>query len=580
MSATSPDVKGRDRWDSRTAFIMAAIGSAVGLGNVWRFPYTAYQNGGGAFFIPYIVALVTTGIPLMILEYGVGQMFQGSAPAAMKRVNKTFEWVGWFALGTASMISFYYAVVMAWSWQFLLESFRYAFADAMPWAANAEAYFAEHVLHRADAGPETWQIVWPLVAGLAATWLIVFFIIHKGVHRVGRVVLITVPLPVLLLVVLAIRGLTLEGAVQGIEYYLCPDFAKLSDPKVWLAAYGQIFFSLTLGFGVMIAYASYNKRGGDITNNAFITCLANCATSFFAGFVVFSVLGFLALKQGNVPVEDVVKGGPDLAFVTYPLAISKLGEYGWFWPPLVAILFFVTLLSLGIDSLFSLVEATVAGLHDRFSGLSRNAITAGMCVLGFLVGLLFATRGGLPWLACFDRWCNDYGLAFVGLMECLAVGYFFRTARLREYINSVSEIHLGGWWELCIRLVTPLALTALLGHQILTRELMGEGSDWRQVTAKIFFFLLLVGALALGRRLRLIAIVMSGVAAFFVFSLWLSTPAALTGALAVMILFGGVAMCVGIAIRGKDVEHHEQTFGWPEDERRLHGPTHGPDDDD
>jgi len=579
MSPDAPDANGRDRWDSRTAFIMAAIGSAVGLGNVWRFPYTAYQNGGGAFFIPYIVALVTTGIPLMILEYGVGQMFQGSAPTAMRRVNKTFEWVGWFALGTASMISFYYAIVMAWSWQFLLESFRYAFADAMPWAADAEAYFTQHVLQRADAGGETWHIVWPLVGGLAATWLIVFLIIHKGVRRVGRVVLITVPLPVLLLVVLAIRGLTLEGAVDGIEYYLYPDFAKLADPKVWLAAYGQIFFSLTLGFGVMIAYASYNTRGGDITNNAFITCLANCATSFLAGFVVFSVLGFLALKQGNVPVEDVVKGGPDLAFVTYPLAISKLGEYGRFWPPLVAILFFITLLSLGIDSLFSLVEAAVAGLHDRFSGLSRNTITAGMCVAGFLVGLLFATRGGLSWLACFDRWCNDYGLVFVGLMECLAVGYFFRTARLREYINSVSEIHLGGWWELCIRLVTPLALTALLGHQILTRELMGEAGDWRQATAKVFFFGLLVAAFVLGRRLWLIGIVASGVVAFFGFSVWLSTVAALTGALAVMILFGGLGMCIGIAARGKDVEHHEQTFGWPEDERRPHLPVHPADDD-
>ncbi len=574
--------QGRDRWDSRTAFIMAAIGSAVGLGNVWRFPYTAYQNGGGAFFIPYIVALVTTGIPLMILEYGVGQMFQGSAPTAMRRVNKTFEWVGWFALGTASMISFYYAVVMAWSWQFLFDSFRYAFADTMPWAGNAEAYFTESILRRADRGPETWQIVWPLVAGLAATWAAVFLVIHKGVHRVGRVVLVTVPLPVLLLVVLAIRGLTLEGAVNGVEYYLRPDFEKLRDPQVWLAAYGQIFFSLTLGFGVMIAYASYNKRRGDITNNAFITSLANCATSFLAGFVVFSVLGFLALKQGNVPVAEVVKGGPDLAFVTYPLAISKLGEYGRFWPPLVAILFFVTLLSLGIDSLFSLVEAAVAGLHDRFSSLSRNTVTAGMCVGGFLVGLLFATRGGLAWLGVFDRWCNDYGLAFVGLMECLAIGYFFRTARLREYINSVSEIHLGGWWELCIRLVTPLALTVLLGHQILTKELLpvaGEDADQiaflgmqvhRATVARVFFLGLLVAAFLLGRRKRLIAIVASGAVAYFLFSLWLSTEASLTAALAVMILLGGLAICIGIAARGKDVEHHERTHGWPEEERLLH----------
>ena len=567
MSETSLQPPRRDRWDNRTAFVMAAIGSAVGLGNVWRFPYTAYQNGGGAFFIPYIVALVTTGIPLMILEMGIGQMFQGSAPAALKRVNRTFEWVGWFALGTASIISFYYAVIMAWSWQFLAESARYAFAEALPWASDAKGYFESHILNLPETAREGWQLQWPLVAGLALTWLLVFIIIHKGVHRVGRVVLVTVPLPVILLVVLAIRGLTLEGARAGIEYYLRPNFEVLKDPKVWLAAYGQIFFSLSLGFGIMIAYASYNRRRGDITNNAFITSLANCATSFLAGFVVFSVLGFLAFKEGGVPVGKVVEGGPDLAFVTYPLAISKLGEYGRFWPPLVAILFFITLLSLGIDSLFSLIEAAVAGLHDRFPSVTRNMVTTGMCVTGFLVGLHFATRDGLNWLGVFDRWCNDYGLAFVGLMECLAIGYFFKTARLREFVNSVSEIHLGGWWELCIRLVTPIALTVLLGYQILTRELAGEGGDWHKTVVMVVFFGLLVLAFALGRRWWQIAVLALGVVAYFVFRLFLSAQAALTGALAVMILFGGLAICMAIAMRGKDVEHHERTHGWPAEER-------------
>ncbi len=560
---------GRERWHSRTAFIMAAIGSAVGLGNVWRFPATAYANGGGAFFIPYIVALITTGIPLMILEYGVGQMFQGSAPKALGRVNKTFEWVGWFALGTASIISFYYAAVMAWSWHFLAASFRHAFDDALPWAADPQGYFENTVLNAAGKGWEAWHLQGPLVIGLALTWVLVFLIIHRGVRRVGRIVLITVPLPVILLLVLAIRGMTLDGAGDGIEYYLKPDFARLSDPQVWLAAYGQIFFSLSLGFGIMIAYASYNKRRGDITNNAFITSLANCATSFFAGFAVFSVLGFLAFKEGK-PVDEVVEAGSGLAFVTYPTAISKLRELGGFWPPFVAILFFLTLLSLGIDSLFSLVEAAVAGLHDKFGWLSRNVLTAGMCIVGFLAGLLFVTRGGGAWIDVFNRWCNDYGLAFVGLMECLAIGYFFRTGRLREYINSVSEIHLGGWWELCIRLVTPLVLIVLLGHQILTRELTGAQKDWRLIVAMLVFFGVLVGAFALGRRWWQIAIVALGAVGFGIFRIWLSTEAALTGALALTILFGGLAICIAIAMRGKDVEHHEQAHGWPEEERLEH----------
>jgi len=586
MSQTPVQPERRERWNSRTAFIMAAIGSAVGLGNVWRFPYMVYQNGGGAFFIPYIIALVTAGIPLMILEYGVGQMMQGSAPKALGRLNKNYEWVGWFALCIGSMISFYYAVVMAYAWQFLGESIRYAMSE-LPWAANAHDHFYKGMLALPDANlpDHMWEIQPWLVVGLVLTWAAVFVIIVKGVRVVGRVVLITVPLPVLLLGVLAVRGLTLEGALDGIEYYLRPDFTRLKDPQVWLDAYGQIFFSLSLGFGIMIAYASYNKRRGDITNNAFLTSLANCATSFFAGFVVFSILGFLAFKTGK-DVGEVATSGPGLAFVTYPTAIAMLGEYGAFWPPLVAVLFFVMLLSLGIDSLFSIVEGVVAGLHDRFGFLNRGLVTAAFCGTGLLVGIvLFASRAGLGWLDLFDHWAN-YGLVTVGLIECLLVGYFFRTARLREFVNTVSEIHLGGWWELCIRLVAPLSLVVLLGSSLLKEVTEGiyGAADWpdSMVQAGFWvFFGLFVVSFLMGRRWGLLCVVVGGIAFYFLFhfGLSLSTPASLAGALAMMILFGGLGVCIAIAIRGKDVEHHEQTHGWPEREKRLDLAPRGDDDE-
>ena len=607
MSRTAPEPETRDRWDSRTAFIMAAIGSAVGLGNVWRFPGKVYEGGGGAFFVPYIVALITAGIPLMILEYGIGQLFQGSAPKALGRANKNYEWVGWFALCVGGVISFFYAVVMAWALVFLVESVYGAFSGTVPWGDAPADYFREHVLAESRAPGERWDLHWPLVASLATIWVAVFLIIYKGVRRVGHVVLVTVPLPVLLLGVLAIRGLTLEGAIDGIEYYLNPDFSKLGDPDVWVSAYGQIFFSLSLGFGILIAYASYNRRRSDVTNNAFITSLANCATSFFAGFVVFSVLGFLAFKDG-IRVENVTvpTGGGGLAFVTYPLAIAKLGEYSRFWPPLVAILFFLMLLSLGIDSLFSIVEGVIAGLHDRFRVLTRGRVTAVMCGGGFLAGLLFATRAGGDWIDQFNVWA-DYGLVFVGLMECLVVGYFFRTARLEHYINEVSEIHLGGWWKLCIRLIVPLTLIFILAAALLekmeakpasepppakadsARPVTApeatpadgapvadpeeqEAQEWLTFAAYVsvaVFFGLFVLSFLLGRRWGLLGIMGLGLVSYCFFSIWLSRPASLAGALALMILFGGLGVCIAIAIRGKDVEHHEQTHGWPEREQRL-----------
>ncbi|MHC5053986.1 MAG: sodium-dependent transporter [Planctomycetota bacterium] len=498
---------GRERWPSRFSFIMAAIGSAVGLGNVWRFPAVAYANGGGAFFIPYFVALLTAGIPLLILEFSIGQMMQGSAPQSLRKLNKNFEWVGWFALLVGTVISVYYAIIMAYSWNYLWYS-----VTGTPWSAGGagtEGAFFENTFLRLSTAPgEMWGVRWPIVLGLALTWSAVFLIIYKGVHRVGKIVLVTVPLPWVILLILAIRGLTLEGASAGIEYYLRPEWSALKKPSTWLAAYSQIFFSLTIGFGVMIAYASYRPRKADVTNSAFITSFANCLTSFLAGFVVFSVLGFLAFKNG-MPVKSVVNGGAGLAFVTYPAAITKMGDLGWIWPPVIGVLFFVALLTLGIDSLFSLVEAIGAGFHDRYPRVKRVHVAGAMCGGAFLLGLPFCMRGGIAWLDLFDHWANDYGLAVVGLLQCMLVSYFFAGHRIRDFANDVSEIKLSGWWDLCIRVVTPVVLAYLLGS-----KLFGEFADpygagyplWMQWVARGVFVALFAGAFAITRHWSYIAL--------------------------------------------------------------------------
>ncbi|KPJ58811.1 MAG: transporter [Planctomycetes bacterium DG_23] len=440
----------RDRWFSRASFVTAAIGSAVGLGNVWRFPFVAYKYGGGAFLIPYFVALITAGIPLMILEYGLGQMMQCGAPEALRKVKKRWEWVGWWALGVGSVISFYYAVVMAWCWNYLYYSFTVA------WKDDAGGFFNEQVLQKSAGPGELGGLVWPVVFALALTWLIIYFCIFKGVRIVGKVVMVTVPLPVILLGVLLVRGVTLPGAFEGLGFYLTPDFSALMDHEVWLAAYGQIFFSLSLGFGIMIAYASYEAQTADVTNNAFITSLANCGTSYFAGFAVFSTLGYLAYML-NQPVSEVIEKGPTLAFVTYPLAISLLPKA----VQIFGVIFFITLLTLGIDSAFSIVEAVVTGIRDKWE-VPRKKIVFGFCVVAFLAGLLFCTRAGLYWLDIMDEWMTRFGLACVGLLECVIIGWFFKTRRLKDYINSVSEIRIGLWWDIFIKVLTP----AILGTSI------------------------------------------------------------------------------------------------------------------
>lgn len=438
----------RERWRGRPQFLLAAIGSAVGLGNIWRFPYVAYANGGGAFLIPYFVALLTAGIPLMMLEYALGIRMQAGPPVAFGKIKKGLEWVGWWSILAAFVIITYYAVVMAWCWNYLYHSFTLA------WGDNAGEFFITEVLQRSGGPGEFGNPVMGVVIGLLLTWGIVYWIIYKGIGRVGKVVMATVPIPVILIAILVIRGITLPGAAEGLNFYLSPDFSKLLDPHVWLAAYGQIFFSLSLAMGIMIVYASYLPKKSDVTNNAFITSFANCGTSFFAGFAIFSTLGYLAYATG-IDVSDVAGAGPGLAFVTIPTAISKLPIAAAFF----GIIFFLTLLTLGVDSLFSLVEADVTAVMDKW-GFRRPRVTFVICLVAFIIGLLFCTQAGLYWLDIVDHWINNYGLAAIGLAEVIVIGYVFGAKPFRKFINSVSEVTVGVWWDIMIMVVTPIILGA------------------------------------------------------------------------------------------------------------------------
>ena len=251
-------MKEREHWKNRSVFIMAAIGSAIGLGNLWRFPYIAAQNGGGAFLVPFFIALVTAGIPIMIIEYGLGIRSQASANIALGSIKPVFRYFGWMAILGAFVINIYYCVVMSWTWVHLFD-----IGSLTEWAKDIESsgnHFFTKTLGLTKKPFDSFKIQWPLLAGLAATWVAIWAIIKGGLGRVGKVLIYTVPLPVVLILILVVRGLTLEGAATGLNYYLSPDWSKLANPQVWLAAYGQIFFSLSVGFGTMIAYASFIRR--------------------------------------------------------------------------------------------------------------------------------------------------------------------------------------------------------------------------------------------------------------------------------------------------------------------------------
>ena len=458
---------GRSTWGSRTGFILAAIGSAVGLGNIWRFSYLTYENGGGAFLIPYLVALFTAGIPLLILEFGIGHERIGSAPLAFRKIGKRWEWLGWWPLMfTMFGIVLYYSVVIAWCVDFIFYSVN------LSWGDDPNKFFFKTFLNLSSSPSEIGRVQTPILGALLAVWLITWVIIIRGVSKgVELANKIFMPLLLILTLILVFWSVNLEGAMIGISAYLKPDFAKLADPSVWVKAYGQIFFTLSLGFGIMIAYASYMPHNSNMTGSAVVTALANSAFSLLSGFGVFAILGFMSFSQ-NQPLEEVVAESIGLAFVAYPKAISMIGGAG----PLFGMLFFLSLTVAGVSSAVSIVEAFVSGAEDKF-GINRKMLATVLCLLGFAGSLLFTTNGGLFWLDIVDHFINNYGLVVAGLLECIVVGWFFNLDIIRKHLNKVSRVQLGTWWNWTIKLFLPLFLAVILLKQF-TEELFAAYNDY------------------------------------------------------------------------------------------------------
>ena len=461
----------REQWNSQFGFLLAAVGSAVGLGNIWRFSYLAYEHGGGAFLIPYIVALVTAGIPLLILEYAVGHERVGSAPLAYAKINKHWEWLGWWAVVFVMFgIELYYSVIIAWCINFFLLSFN------LGWGDDPDHFFFKEFLQLSSDPLEIGTIRTPILVALMVVWFLVWAIVYRGVQRgIELANKILMPTLLLLTLILVFWSINLEGAALGLSTYVTPDFTKLSQPKVWIDAYSQIFFTLSLGFGIMIAYASYLPDKANITGYAVLTAVINSCYSLLAGCAVFAVLGFMATSEGK-PISEVVSQSIGLAFVAYPKAISLMPGGNLF-----GAVFFLCLTVAGLSSAISIFEAFVSAMTDKF-GFERKRMVTIISIIGFLGSIIFTTQAGLLWLDIVDHFITHYGLIVVGILECFVVGWLFKIPVLRDHVNRVSSLQLGIWWDLLIKFFVPTALLIILIGDFVT-ELQTPYGDysWRSL---------------------------------------------------------------------------------------------------
>jgi len=458
MSATAAeateqaDEEGRrGAFSSRRVFILAAIGSAIGLGNIWRFPYVAYENGGGAFLLPYLVALLTTGIPFLLLDYAIGHRHRGSAPLSFARLRRGTEGLGWWQVGICFAIAVYYAAVLAWALRYTFFSLDQA------WGSDPEGFFFEEFLQAGEVAV-TADVVPGVLVPLLLVWLAVLLIMALGVQRgIGLTSLFLIPVLVLAFAALVVQALMLPGAGVGLDALFTPDWSALSSASVWAAAFGQIFFSLSIGFGIMITYASYVRRREDMVGSGLVVGFSNSGFELLAGIGVFAALGFMAQASG-VAVGEVASGGIGLAFIAFPTIISE-APAGAF----LGVLFFGSLVVAGITSLISVIEVVISAIRDKFDTTRLTATLTVGVPAAVLSLVLFSTTSGVYVLDVVDHFVNQYGILVVALVSMLTVVWVVRAlTALGDHLNVHGRPRVGTGWRVLTSIVAPAALALVL----------------------------------------------------------------------------------------------------------------------
>ncbi|XP_011612184.2 solute carrier family 6 member 11a [Takifugu rubripes] len=454
LKASSHSVKERGKWESKREFFLSVAGAIVGLGNVWRFPYMCYRNGGGAFLIPYFLFLVSCGIPLFILETALGQYTSQGGIMCWRKICPLFEGMGY----TSQMILFYgsvsYILILAWAFFYLFSSF----SGTLPWAScnntwntescvvlnynvsingstpvnstsSVQEFWQRRVLNVSSGIEEIGHVQWELSLYLLLAWVICYFCIWKGVRSTGKAVYVTATFPFIMLAVLLVRGLTLPGALFGIKHYLYPNITRLADPQVWTDAGTQIFFSYAICLGCLTTLGSYNDYRNNCYRDSFFLCLLNSGTSFVSGFAIFSILGYMSQKQG-VDIASVAESGPGLVFIVYPQAVTLLP-----WPQLWSVCFFSMIVLLGVDGQFIALESIVTSLSDIYpaymrKGYRREVLLFLICASSYVVGQLLVSQAGMYFLMIFDHYvCSGPALLLLAIFQSLIIGWVYGSER-------------------------------------------------------------------------------------------------------------------------------------------------------
>ncbi|EDV19674.1 uncharacterized protein TRIADDRAFT_33097 [Trichoplax adhaerens] len=488
LSSEIEDVKNDQNqiyWGNWFEFILSCVGYAVGYSNVLRFPYICYKHGGGAFIIPYFVSVILIGIPTLHMELALGQYSRMGPGTLWKNICPMFKGLGFAMIASCIVIVIYFHIVIAWS----LYYFYSSFFPILPWAEcnntwnTALCYVAgtnntiaggvpasiEFLNYRAFnidvSGLLHYDIVPHLAITLLIGWVITYFAMCMGIESSGKVVYFSATVPYVMLIALLVRALTLPGADVGIKQLFVPEWKKLGTLLPWVDALGQVLSAIGIGYGAIITLGSYNRRDNKVHRDAvYICCITSC-TSILSGIICFAVLGYMSKITGT-PIKSLVQEEIVLAFIAYPEAIAQLPS-PHFW----AIAFFFMLLLLGMDSIYGMVEVMITSVVRLSRGKLDNKkpfVMAGIAIVLYLVGLLFATRAGLFWLIVVDT--NNSGPIVLGLtlFEVLAVSLCYGADRLADNVEDMTGIRPNYYWIITWKFICPLGCTVSIFMVVLS----------------------------------------------------------------------------------------------------------------
>ncbi|XP_068205011.1 sodium-dependent nutrient amino acid transporter 1-like [Palaemon carinicauda] len=491
----------RQQWGSPMEFLLSCVAMSVGLGNVWRFPFVALENGGGAFLIPYILVLMFIGKPLYYMELCMGQ-FASAGSVRVWDISPAFRGVGFGqAIATWAVVTYYVSLMGLTVYYFFA-----SFSSTLPWSlcgnwstalcvdytknsslvavsqnvnatslvTSAEDYFIKEVLQLDPNGlangltaPE-----WRLSLCLLFSWVILFLVMAKGVQSSGKAAYFTALFPYVVLFIMLIRGATLPGSLNGVLFFITPRWSKLLEPGVWYAAVDQSFFSLSVGFGSIIMFSSYNSFRHNVYRDAAIISVTDTLTSLLAGFTTFAILGHLAELLG-VKVEDVVSsGGTSLAFISYPDVLARFQ----YVPQLFAVLFFLMLFTLGVGSASALTGCIITIICDEFPSFKKWLVTLVVCILGFLLGLFYVTPQGQFVLELINYYGGGFIIFILVIFEMAAVHWVYGINNFCRDIEFMLNRKTGYYWKFCWAILIPVLITIIFIYSQVEAKPLKVGS--------------------------------------------------------------------------------------------------------